>query len=136
MFIITEISSRPFQPSKEEKTDNQGIKALSNTITQLADSVKLEAWTSGHSSSRLRFLPQSSILAIVLLYLSVSPHGLTGKDTSGWIGTHSNPGQPHFNLINYIYKDSASKESHILRFWEEMNLGEPCPGSEKDEARK
>lgn len=78
---------------------------------------------------------QSSIWAIVLLYISVSPHGLIGKDTSGWFGTHSNPVRLHFNL-NYIYKDSISKESRILRFWEETSLGEPSPGSEKDESRK
>ena len=31
---------------------------------------------------------------------------------------------PHFNLTNYICIHSISKQSHILKFWVNMNLGE------------
>ena len=51
------------------------------------------------------------------------------EDTSSWSRAHPNPAW--LIWTNYICKDLISQSSHILRFWEDINLGdtvEPTKG--------
>ena len=64
-------------------------------------------------------------MAICPVALYLSPGRLIGTQSVGLGSTVT-----HYLLIftNYIYKDSVSKSSHILRFWVDLNLsrGEHC----------